>query len=62
MNKLIITLFLLIFTFISTYSTFSAEKFSNTTIDSLRKELLNKTGSDKSSTQLELAFRIMDND
>jgi signal transduction histidine kinase len=59
---LIIKLFLLIFTFISTYSTFPAEKFSDTTIDSLRKELLNKTGSDKSSTQLELAFRIMDND
>lgn len=62
MNNKIIWPFLLLLTFTITYSAFAEEKLSINQIDSLRKELNNKKGLDKISTQLELALQIMGND
>lgn len=62
MNKNSIWPFLLLLTIAITYSAFAEEKLSITQIDSLRKELNNKKGIDKISTQLELALQIMGND
>ncbi|MBK9389463.1 MAG: tetratricopeptide repeat protein [Bacteroidetes bacterium] len=61
MNKNIIwPLFLL--TILTTCSATPEEKRGNTQIDSLRKEVIRKVGSDKVSTQLELALQIIEND
>lgn len=62
MNKKIIWPFLFLLTIAISYSAYSEEKISNTKLDSLRKELNNKKGSDKISTQLELAIQVMAND
>jgi len=62
MNKNIIWSFLFLLTIGSTYSASSQVKNSLTQTDSLRKELNNKKGFDKISTQLELALQIMGND
>jgi len=53
---------LFLLTIIITCPASSEEKFRNTQTDSLRKELNTKEGSDKISTQLELALRIMETD
>ena len=62
MNIKIIWPFLFLLTIAITYSAFSEEKLSITQIDSLRKELNNKKGLDKISTQLDLAIQIIEND
>ena len=62
MNKNIILSFLFILAIGFTISASSQEKTNTTQADSLRKELNSKEGSDKISTQLELALRIMESD
>jgi len=62
MHKKIIWPFLFLFTIAISYPASCQEKFSNTKSDSLRKGLITKKGSDKISTQLELALQIMEND
>jgi len=62
MNKKIIWPFLLLLSIAIPNSASSEEKISNTKLDSLRKELNIKKGSDKISTQLELALQVMVND
>lgn len=62
MNKNIIRTLLFLLTIVITHSATSEEKLSITQIDSLRKELNNKEGFDKISTQLDLALRMMEND
>jgi signal transduction histidine kinase/Tfp pilus assembly protein PilF len=51
--------FLFLLTFVITYPAFPEGKFSNTQLDSLRKELNKQKGVDKISTQLELALQIL---
>lgn len=62
MNKNIIWALLFLLTIVIAHSTYSEEKSGITQIDSLRKELNNKKGTDKISTQLDLALRIMEKD
>jgi len=62
MNKRIIWSFLFLLTIVIIYPASSEGKFSFTQIDSLRKELNNKKGFDKTTTQLDLAVLIMEND
>ena len=62
MNKKIIPTFLFLITLALPYSASPQEKFSNTQLDSLRKELNNKKGDDKIAKQLDFALLIMDND
>jgi len=62
MNKRIIWSFLFLLTVVIIYPASSEGKFSITQIDSLRKELNNKKGFDKTTIQLDLAVRIMEND
>ncbi|MDP3432946.1 MAG: tetratricopeptide repeat-containing sensor histidine kinase [Bacteroidota bacterium] len=62
MYKNIIWPFLFLLIIVTAYSASSQEKITNTQTDSLRKELNIKKGSDKISTQLDLALRIMESD
>ena len=62
MNKKIVTSFVFLLAIIITFSATSEEKFNITQIDSLRKEINNKKGFDKISTQLDLALQVMEND
>jgi len=62
MNKNIIWTLLFLLTIVISHSAFSEEKFSITQIDSFRKDLNNKKGFDKITSQLDIALRIMAND
>jgi Tfp pilus assembly protein PilF len=62
MKKNIRWSFIVLLTVVIAYSASSEEKFSHNLIDSLRKELTKEKGSDKLSTQLDLALRIMRSD
>jgi signal transduction histidine kinase len=62
MNKKIFCCFLILYTAAITFSAFSEAKFSNTLVDSLRKELIKKKGSDRIAIQLDLAMQIMENE
>jgi len=62
MNKKIIWFLSFLLTLAITWPVYPEEKFSSTQTDSLRKELNNKRGSDKISTQLTLALLIIDKD
>ncbi len=61
MNKNTIWTFLFLLIVLIAYSAASEGKNIDTQIDSLRKELNNNKGSDRISTQLELAIQIVDN-
>lgn len=58
MNKNIIWSFLFLLTVVITNSAFTKEKFNSTQTDSLRKEINNKKGDDKTTAQLELAHAL----
>jgi len=62
MNKNIILPFLFLLTILFTYSVRSQDRFSIAQTDSLRNEINTKKGTDRISTQLELALRSMGNE
>ena len=62
MNRNIILFFLVLLTFLVRNTASSQEKFLDTKIDSLYKELNSKHGIDKISTQLELATKFIGTD